>query len=139
MYIVEINVSATEGKPEVLGGFYHLVLDVAIFSRKKKDAYYRAESLMASLMPLPPQLPKESLRYLVGSIIACNGSPVSPEDETLFLSHGYRKAVFPAVDHAVAVAFPYTGSFSTVVGVWRVYPALREYIRELYINFQKST
>jgi len=78
----------------------------------------------------PQQRPAESLRYLVGSIISEGGAPPNPEHEQIFKEAGYSKAVFPSVQNAVYTSFPFLGAHTTLVGVFRVYPALREYTRE---------
>jgi len=78
----------------------------------------------------PTKRPSSALRYLVGSILSSDGAPVNEEHEKVFRDHGYSKATFPSVQNAVFTSFPFLGSHTTLVGVFRVYPALREYTSE---------
>lgn len=81
----------------------------------------------------PEKKTSENLRYIVGLVLSEGGAPVKAEDETLLVSHGYKKVVFPALKHAVVADFPYRSTLSCIFAVFRVYPALREYVerREL--------
>lgn len=72
----------------------------------------------------------QKLRYIVGIILAENGSHVNPEHRKLLEENGYRFATFPAIDHAVQTTFPYKSTISIVVAIMKVYPALREYVGE---------
>lgn len=79
------------------------------------------------------QKTSENLRYIVGLVLSEGGAPVKAEDETLLESHGYKRVVFPAVKHAVVADFPYRSTLSCIFAVFRVYPALREYVGECLV------
>ena len=51
-------------------------------------------------------------------------------DVATMQQHGYQKAVFPAVKHAVVTDFPDRNMLSCIFSVFRVYPMLREYVGE---------
>ncbi|KAK3874977.1 hypothetical protein Pcinc_020127 [Petrolisthes cinctipes] len=76
----------------------------------------------------PKMKQPQKLRYIVGVILAENGSRVDPDHRKLLEENGYRFATFPAIDHAVQASFPYKSTISIVVAIMKVYPALREYV-----------
>ncbi|KAK4299762.1 hypothetical protein Pmani_027981 [Petrolisthes manimaculis] len=76
----------------------------------------------------PKMKQPQKLRYIVGIILAENGSRVDPDHRKLLEENGYRFATFPAIDHAVQASFPYKSTISIVVAIMKVYPALREYV-----------
>lgn len=56
--------------------------------------------------------------------------PATKEVKEQLEAEGFKTASFPAVDHAVTTVFPFRGSVSVMIAMARVYPKLREYIKE---------
>ncbi|KAF2346748.1 hypothetical protein FHG87_022497, partial [Trinorchestia longiramus] len=76
----------------------------------------------------PEKRSADNLRYIVGLVVAQDGAEAIPEDVALLESHGYQRVVLPAVKHAVVTDFPYCSTLSCIFAVFRVYPALKEYV-----------
>lgn len=70
------------------------------------------------------------LRYLVGVVLNDTDQPAAPAVKEQLEAEGFKTARFPAVDHAVTTVFPFRGSVSVMIAMARVYPKLREYIKE---------
>ena len=68
------------------------------------------------------------LRYCVGVVLPDDEAMSQEHMETLS-QHGFKKASFPAVEHAVIAKFPFNNTISIFIGVARVYPRLAEYIQ----------
>ena len=71
----------------------------------------------------------ERLRWAVGSIIA-EGSDF-PDTEVIgqFMDKGFKIFHTPLVSSAVKTQFPYTTPFSIFIAIFRVYPAMAEYVK----------
>ncbi|CAN7989412.1 unnamed protein product [Ixodes hexagonus] len=78
----------------------------------------------------PNEVETMHLRYLVGVVLNDTERPATKEVKQQLESEGFKTASFPAVDHAVTTEFPFRGSVSIMIAVARVYPKLREYIKE---------
>lgn len=78
----------------------------------------------------PTEVEPLRLRYLVGVVLNDTEQPAAPEVKEQLEAEGFKTACFPAVDHAVTTVFPFRGSVSVMIAVARVYPKLREYIKE---------
>ncbi|XP_002402779.3 testis-expressed protein 264 homolog [Ixodes scapularis] len=78
----------------------------------------------------PNEVETLHLRYLVGVVLNDTERPATKEAKQQLESEGYKTASFPAVDHAVTTVFPFRGSVSVMIAMARVYPKLREYIKE---------
>jgi hypothetical protein len=63
-------------------------------------------------------------------VVAQDGASADAEHVALLESNGYKRVVLPAVQHAVVTDFPYCSTLSCIFAVFRVYPALREYVGE---------
>lgn len=78
----------------------------------------------------PNEVEPLRLRYLVGVVLNDTDQPAAPEVKEQLEAEGFKTARFPAVDHAVTTVFPFRGSVSVMIAMARVYPKLREYIKE---------
>ena len=77
----------------------------------------------------PEAVPPPDLRYAVGVILA-EGSDQEPDQSELdaCLSNGYKVVHFPKPNHVVLAEFPFKNTLSIYMGIFRVYPKLKEYI-----------
>ena len=50
-------------------------------------------------------------------------------EEEMLKSKGYSIWIFPTCSKAIVTEFPYRTMLSPIIGAWRVYPALAEYIK----------
>lgn len=78
----------------------------------------------------PNEVDVPRLRYLVGVVLNDTDRPATKEVKEQLEAEGFKTASFPAVDHAVTTVFPFRGSVSVMIAMARVYPKLREYIKE---------
>lgn len=78
----------------------------------------------------PLEVESQQLRYLVGVVVNDKECPATGEMKQQLQAGGFKTARFPAVDHALTTVFPFRGSVSVMIAVARVYPKLREYIKE---------
>lgn len=78
----------------------------------------------------PNEVEPLRLRYLVGVVLNDTDQPAAPAVKEQLEAEGFKTARFPAVDHAVTTVFPFRGSVSVMIAMARVYPKLREYIKE---------
>ncbi|XP_077487876.1 testis-expressed protein 264-like [Amblyomma americanum] len=79
----------------------------------------------------PDEVEVPRLRYLVGVVLNDTERPAAKEVKEQLEAKGFKTASFPAVDHAVTTVFPFHGgAVSVMLVVARVYPKLREYIKE---------
>lgn len=78
----------------------------------------------------PNEVEPLRLRYLVGVVLNDTDQPAAKEVKEQLEAEGFKTASFPAVDHAVTTVFPFRGSVSVMIAMARVYPKLREYIKE---------
>lgn len=78
----------------------------------------------------PNEVEPLRLRYLVGVVLNDTEQPAAQEVKEQLEAEGFKTARFPAVDHAVTTVFPFRGSVSVMIAMARVYPKLREYIKE---------
>lgn len=78
----------------------------------------------------PSEVDVPRLRYLVGVVLNDTERPATKEVKEQLEAEGFKTASFPAVDHAVTTVFPFRGSVSVMIAMARVYPKLREYIKE---------
>ncbi|XP_037070772.1 testis-expressed protein 264-like [Pollicipes pollicipes] len=77
----------------------------------------------------PERVNAYELRYAVGAILS---DGIKPEPEGVrqrVARYGFKVATFPAIEHAVLASFPYKATLSIVLAIWKVYPALKEYIK----------
>ena len=90
--------------------------------------------------PMPPfycvspcrscrQVSSHELRYAVGAILSDGVTPEPAGLRQRVEKYGFKVATFPAIEHAVLAAFPFSATFSIVIAIWKVYPALKEYIK----------
>lgn len=76
----------------------------------------------------PDAVAPDELRYAVGAILATGNKEPNPADMELCLKHGYKIAHFPRPNHVVLAEFPFKNTLSIYMGIFRVYPKLKEYI-----------
>ncbi|KAJ8259794.1 hypothetical protein GJAV_G00173530 [Gymnothorax javanicus] len=78
----------------------------------------------------PNTTPAEKCRYAVGSIL-CEGEEKPDEDLVQqYQKSGFKIITFPEVTRAVSSAFPNRTNLSFLLGIYRVYPRLSNYIKE---------
>lgn len=76
----------------------------------------------------PDAVAPADLRYAVGAILATGNKEPDPADMELCLKHGYKIVHFPRPNHVVYAEFPFRNTLSIYMGIFRVYPKLKEYI-----------
>ncbi|KAG0431405.1 hypothetical protein HPB47_021821 [Ixodes persulcatus] len=96
----------------------------------KLTVLWKLRAPWASHTLVTPKVETLHLRYLVGVVLNDTERPATKEAKQRLESEGYKTASFPAVDHAVTTVFPFRGSVSVMIAMARVYPKLREYIKE---------
>jgi ribosomal protein S17 len=69
-------------------------------------------------------------RYAVGVILPSEGDPHRERLKTGLEARGYSTTSLPVIDHVVYSVFPFRGVFSILIAVKRVYPRLKQYIKE---------
>lgn len=78
----------------------------------------------------PEAVSPADLRYAVGVILAESPEEPKPEELELMTQHGYKIIHFPKPNHVVQASFPFKNTLSIYMGIFRVYPKLKEYIAE---------
>lgn len=78
----------------------------------------------------PEAVSSHELRYAVGAILSDGVKPEPAGVRERVAEHGFRVATFPAIEHAVLASFPFHAALSVVIAIWKVYPALREYMKK---------
>ncbi|KAF0309885.1 Testis-expressed protein 264 [Amphibalanus amphitrite] len=78
----------------------------------------------------PEAVSSHELRYAVGAILSDGVTPEPAGVRQRVTQHGFQVATFPAIEHAVLASFPFRATFSIVLAIWKVYPALKEYIKK---------
>ncbi|XP_056590916.1 testis-expressed protein 264 homolog [Triplophysa dalaica] len=78
----------------------------------------------------PKKVPRQMCRYAVGSVLSEGDERPNEEQKELYEKHGFRVFSFPEVTHVVTACFPHRTPLSIFLGVQRVYPQLKSYIRE---------
>lgn len=78
----------------------------------------------------PEEVDSNNLRYLVGAIINDEQTTFNQEFKEKLLRQGFQTASFPSVDHVVMTTFPFKGTLSVMIAIARVYPKLRQYLKE---------
>ena len=78
---------------------------------------------------IPLQVAPESLRWVVGCIVAEGANLADPSLVKAFTEKDYKQFTFPAVANAVCTEFPYRTQLSIFLGIYRVYPQLGYYVK----------
>jgi len=78
----------------------------------------------------PEQVDSYELRYAIGAILSDGSTPEPAGVRERAMKFGFKVATFPAIEHAVLASFPFSATFSIVLAIWKVYPALKEYIKK---------
>jgi len=78
----------------------------------------------------PEGVPASELRYAVGPILARGEEKPDGEEMEKMRSEGFKIAHFPRPSYVVSATFPFTTTLSIYLGIFRVYPRLRDYIAE---------
>ncbi|XP_076602240.1 testis-expressed protein 264 [Chaetodon auriga] len=78
----------------------------------------------------PTKVPAPQCRYAVGSILSEGENEADEELLKRYEASGFNVFSFPEVTHAVTTSFPNRTLFSMFLAVRRVYPRLRNYIKE---------
>jgi len=78
----------------------------------------------------PEGVASEELRYAVGPILAKGDEKASKEEVERMKSYGFKIIHFPKPSFVVTTVFPFTTTLSIYLGIYRVYPRLRDYIAE---------
>jgi len=76
----------------------------------------------------PDAVAGNDLRYAVGTILATGSEEPDPAELELVSKHGFKIAHFPKPNYVVLAEFPFTNTLSIYMGIFRVYPKLKEYI-----------
>jgi len=78
----------------------------------------------------PEGTPPDQLRCAVGPILAKGGEKPKTEDMEKMLKNGFKIAHFPKPSYVVTATFPFATTLSIFLGIYRVYPKLRDYIAQ---------
>ncbi|XP_044027704.1 testis-expressed protein 264 homolog [Siniperca chuatsi] len=78
----------------------------------------------------PKKVPEPQCRYAVGSVLSEGENKADEELLKSYETSGFNVFSFPEVTHVVTTSFPHRTFFSVLLGVRRVYPRLRHYIKE---------
>ena len=78
----------------------------------------------------PEAVGPQDLRYAVGVILAEGREEPDPEELENMVQHGYKIIHLPKPNHVVQTTFPFKNTLSIYMGIFRVYPKLKEYIAE---------
>jgi len=76
----------------------------------------------------PDAVAGNDLRYAVGAILATGSEEPDPVELEAVTKEGYKIAHFPKPNYVVLAEFPFTNTLSIYIGIFRVYPKLKEYI-----------
>jgi len=76
----------------------------------------------------PDAVAGNDLRYAVGAILATGSEDPDPAELEAVSKQGYKIAHFPKPNYVVLAEFPFTNTLSIYMGIFRVYPKLKEYI-----------
>uniref|UniRef100_H2Z1B7 Uncharacterized protein n=1 Tax=Ciona savignyi TaxID=51511 RepID=H2Z1B7_CIOSA len=77
----------------------------------------------------PNEIPANELRYAVGLILAEGRDEPDPELIKLVESHEFEITELPEIDHAVKSQFPLHFDLCSIIGAWKVYPVLNDFIQ----------
>jgi len=78
----------------------------------------------------PEGVPAAELRYAVGPILASGDQKAVPGEVELMRKEGFKIVHLPKPSYVVTAVFPFTTTLSIYLGIYRVYPRLRDYIAE---------
>ncbi|XP_061074593.1 testis-expressed protein 264 homolog [Conger conger] len=78
----------------------------------------------------PKTVPDEKCRYAVGNILSEGEEKPDEELVRQYRKFGFNIFSFPEVKHAVSTAFPNRTPLSYLLGIYRVYPLMTDYIKE---------
>jgi len=78
----------------------------------------------------PEGVPSAELRYAVGPILAKGEEKADKKEIELMKEHGFKIVELPKPSFVVTARFPFATTLSIYLGIYRVYPKLRDYIAE---------
>lgn len=78
----------------------------------------------------PNKVESHNLRYVVGSILSEGTTPVDEEMVKQFTDREFKIIHLPEVSYAVHTKFPHITTLSILIGVYKAYPMLKDYIEE---------
>ncbi|XP_067684129.1 testis-expressed protein 264 homolog [Haliotis asinina] len=78
----------------------------------------------------PNTVAPRKLRFVVASILAEGGAPISEEMRKKFTDEGYKIHNLPFVTNVVKTSFPYISLLSIFIAMSKVYPRVAEYVQE---------
>jgi len=78
----------------------------------------------------PEGVPSLELRYAVGPILANGEQKADTEEVEKMRNEGFKIVHLPRPSYVVNAIFPFTTTLSIYLGIYRVYPRLRDYIAE---------
>lgn len=76
----------------------------------------------------PDAVAANDLRYAVGVILASGTEVPDPAELEAVTKQGYKIVHFPKPNYVVLAEFPFKNTLSIYMGIFRVYPKLKEYI-----------
>ncbi|XP_077986096.1 testis-expressed protein 264-like [Glandiceps talaboti] len=119
------------------------VQNIVIAYKFQKGSYKNAGDLFTETVKLAPdqrclaiyydqpcEVADGELRYVVGCILAEGDKKQSKEMEEKMKSNNFKITTLPQIDHAVSTTFPFLSVFSIYIALYRVYPALADFIKE---------
>lgn len=78
----------------------------------------------------PEAVPSSELRCAVGPVLAKGDEEPIPEEMEKMKNYGFKILHLPKPSYVVTASFPFTTTLSIYLGIYRVYPRLRDYISE---------
>jgi len=78
----------------------------------------------------PEAIPASDLRCAVGPVLAKGEEEPVPEEMEKMRKNGFKIVHLPKPSYVVTATFPFTTTFSIYLGIYRIYPRLRDYIAE---------
>jgi len=76
----------------------------------------------------PEAVPESQLRYAVGPILGNADEPPSATEMENMRANGFSIAHFPKPNYVVSAVFPFRTTLSIYMAIYKVYPALKQYI-----------
>jgi hypothetical protein len=78
----------------------------------------------------PEGVASAELRCAVGPVLAKGGDEPDPQEMEKMRENGFKIVHLPKPSYVVTASFPFTTTFSIYLGIYRVYPRLRDFIAE---------
>jgi len=78
----------------------------------------------------PMQVEPGKQRFLVGIVLNDDNLNIDTKMKRKFANKGFKTEWLPAISHSILVEFPWSTPFSVFLAIWKVYPAIENFIKE---------